>query len=161
MPGGDMPKVNLFKMPKIVRINTDALEWVIAIQEEHRKLIYELLANIYEKENKMSRELAQSANLGLAALHLRDAGIMTEEGTHVEAYRRLNAAYERLTEVPHGLEKQYRAATVGLDGIVYRGWVDSLETARAEADTEGGFVQMRFVTEPQKVASVEVGGRHA
>ena len=86
---------------------------------------------------------------------------MTEEGTHVEAYRRLNAAYERLTEVPHGLEKQYRAATVGLDGIVYRGWVDSLETARAEADTEGGFVQMRFVTEPQKVASVEVGGRHA
>ena len=147
MPGGDMPKVNLFKMPKIVRINTDALEWVIAIQEEHRKLIYELLANIYEKENKMSQELAQSANLGLAALHLRDAGIMTEEGTHVEAYRRLNAAYERLTEVPHG--------------IVYRGWVDSLETARAEADTEGGFVQMRFVTEPQKVASVEVGGRHA
>ena len=109
----------------------------------------------------MSRELAQSASLGLAALHLRDAGIMTEEGTHVEAYRRLNAAYERLTEVPHGLEKQYRAATVGLDGIVYRGWVDSLETARAEADTEGGFVQMRFVTEPQKVASVEVGDRHA
>lgn len=161
MPGGDMPKVNLFKMTKIVRINTDALEWVIAIQEEHRKLIYELLANIYEMENKMSRELAQSASLGLAALHLRDAGIMTEEGAHVEAYRRLNAAYERLTEVPHGLEKQYRAVTVGLDGIVYRGWVDSLETARAEADTEGGFVQMRFVTEPQKVASVEVGGRHA